>query len=34
MKKKTYKMVRIIIYHHQTTLLGRVNTIAEMFRRG
>jgi len=27
-------MVRNIIYHHQTTLLGRVNTIAEEFRRG
>lgn len=34
MKKKTYKMVRIIIYHHQTTLLDRVNTIAEEFRKG
>lgn len=34
MKKRTYKMVRNIIYHHQTTLLDRVNTIAEEFRKG
>ena len=34
MKKRTYKMVRIIFYHRQTTLLGRVNTIAEEFRGG
>lgn len=33
MKKRTYKMVRSIIYHHQTTLLGRVNTIAEELRK-
>ena len=34
MKKRTYKMVRNIIYHRHTTLLGRVNTIAEEFRSG
>ncbi len=34
MKKRTYKMVRSIIYHQQTSLLGRVNTIAEEFKRG
>lgn len=34
MKKRAYKMVRIIFYHRQTTLLGRVNTIAEEFKRG
>lgn len=34
MNKRAYKMVRIIFYHRQTTLLGRVNTIAEEFKRG
>jgi len=34
MNKRAYKMVRIIFYYRQTTLLGRVNTIAKEFRRG